>query len=281
MIINLKTPEHTINHSDLGNGRWYYPQGCEGKDNWYVPSVTTVLNVLDKPGISDWKSKMGQWHQVISGGKAFRGTAVHHFAEVLIYGKTVNQDDIYDYLEKSNNNMWPLLWTAPSLVYSIRQYLRGFVKFWKDYTPTPIAVEYPLYKEGIPYAGRTDMILMMKDKKGVPIRCILDIKTGFASPYFVLQNTAYKNIWDALYPDEPITHIGCLFLKDDFRTERGMYNIKVEKPNLKAFEAAYDLWRWSHTSARGQAPKPRFKDPPPRSFSLYEEKDEVEKKKNK
>ena len=273
MIIKLKKPKLEVFHTDLSNGRWYYPRGCEGDNKWYVPSVTTVLNVLSKPGIADWKAKMGQWHKVISSGKAFRGTMVHHFCEELIYGKTVTEQDIYDYIEKSNNNMWPLLWTAPALTYSTRQYLRGFIKFWKEWEPVPVAVEHPLYHEGIPYAGRTDMILMMKDKKDIPIRCILDIKTGFASPYFVLQNTAYKNIWDAIYPDEPITHIGCLYLKDNFRTEKGMYNIKVEKPNLKAFESAFELWKWNNTSARGARPAPRFKDTPPKSFKLYEEKD--------
>lgn len=269
--IKLKKPKLDVYNSDLSNGRWYFPRGCEGRVKWYVPSVTTVLNVLDKPGIADWKSKMGQWHQVISGGKAFRGTMVHHFCEELIMGKTITEQNLYDYIDASNNNMWPLLWTRPALVYSTRQFLSGFNKFWRDWEPEPVAVEYPLYKEGIPYAGRTDMILMMKDKKGVPIRCILDIKTGFASPYFVLQNTAYKNIWDAIYPDEPITHIGCLFLKDTYRTEKGMYNIKVEKPNLKAFESAYELWKWSNTSARGKNPEPRFKNAPPKSFNLYGE----------
>jgi|TARA_Y100000310_G_scaffold326824_1_gene392240 hypothetical protein len=221
-----------------------------------------------KPGLDDWKAKMGQYHKIYSSALAFRGTVVHHFCEKLVYGNEVTLDDITAYILWSGEERWKMEFTLDNLNYSCRQMIRGFVKFWNEKEPKAIAVEYPLYHPSVPYAGRADMVLEMVDKKGVTIRVLMDIKTGSENPHFTLQNSAYKNIWDTIYPNEPITHVGNLYLNDRFRTEKGVYRVKITKPNLSAFEDAHKVWNWANTKASQTKPVPRLKDPPPTEFKL-------------
>ena len=264
----MKRPKIDVRYSSLPNGRWYYPAEAYDNPSLWVPSVTTVLNVAAKPGLDEWKAKLGQYHKILSSALAFRGTVVHHFCERLIYGDTVSENDITEFILANQDERWKMEYTVGRLNYSCRQMLRGFVKFWIEKEPEAVAVEYPLYHPTVGYAGRADMILAMVDKKGVKIRVMMDIKTGSENPHFTLQNSAYKNIWDTIYPNEPITHVGNLYLNDRFRTEKGMYRVKITKPNLAAFEDALKLWNWANTSTLKTKPVPKLKDPPPKLFSL-------------
>jgi hypothetical protein len=261
-------------HRDLVNGRWYFPDKYKEDTSKWCPSVTTILNVLSKPGLDDWKTKMGQYHKIYSSALAFRGTIVHHFCERLVYGDKVTKDDINLYIYNSNEHRWKMEFTQDQLNYSCRQMIKGFVKFWEEKNPTALAVEYPLYHESIPYAGRGDLVLELNDKKGVKIRVLMDIKTGFENPQYTLQNSAYKKIWDTLFPRETITHVGNLYLNDRFRTERGVYKVKITKPNIEAFEDCYDLWKWNNTPMNKTHPIPKLKNPPPELFELKKEKED-------
>ena len=97
-----------IEHRDLVNGRWYYSINNKDDLTKWSPSVTTVLNVLSKPGLDDWKTKMGQYHKIYSSALAFRGTIVHHFCERLIYGDKVTAEDINLYIYNSNEHRWKM-----------------------------------------------------------------------------------------------------------------------------------------------------------------------------
>ena len=118
------------------------------------------------------------------------------------------------------------------------------------------------------------MVLELDDKNGVRIRVLMDIKTGHENPQYTLQNSAYKKIWDTIFPKEPITHVGNLYLNDRFRTERGVYKVKITKPNIDAFEDCYDLWKWNNTPANKTLPMPKLKTPPPELFQLKKEKED-------
>jgi CRISPR/Cas system-associated exonuclease Cas4 (RecB family) len=71
----IKFPVITRETTETGR-RYFTPEG-----NAY-PSITTVLSVMDKTGLEQWKKRVGEDEaRRISGQAATRGTAVHKLAE--------------------------------------------------------------------------------------------------------------------------------------------------------------------------------------------------------
>lgn len=157
-----------------------------------LPSVTTILSILSRKGIAEWRAKVGEEEaNRISFRASTRGTAVHEICE-----KYVNNDEDYAYTDAgvkrtpdliaSFNALKPILDTRLTKVY---------------------AQEVPLYSNHLGVAGRVDCVGIFDGKLS-----IIDYKTSrkpkqarYIHAYF-MQETFYAIAWEEL-TKMPITQL--------------------------------------------------------------------------
>tara|TARA_R100000808_G_C2118623_1_gene130497 strand:+ start:362 stop:1153 length:792 start_codon:yes stop_codon:yes gene_type:complete len=230
-----------------GNYRWYKIN----KDGEKVPSVTTVLNIIDKgEHFHKWLANHLNYDHACSvrDEAAQRGTDVHDIVETLINNEPVN-------LENYGKD--------------IIKRIMSFEKWWEDTMPMDIvAVEEVLAYPGIFYAGRFDFIANIKGRN-----TLIDIKTGGHYKTHDLQATMYKILWDTIcehlgLDQEYMIHdLYGLYLKDSW--------IKAPNPQFKKLqfrpkevEAAVTLWRYNNENAYGKVLPPKQKDTLRTKFKL-------------
>jgi hypothetical protein len=158
-------------------------------DGEWVPGVTTIIGVIDKPGLINWAARevaeyvadnpdgvealrtlgrnpMVNALKAIPGSKrdaaANKGKEVHRFAEDIIHGKEVE----------------------------VPEYLAGYVEaaiaFMEEYAIEPVLVERHVASREYQYGGTFDLIA---DSKKAP-RAIYDYKTSRTGIY---ESTAWQN----------------------------------------------------------------------------------------
>jgi hypothetical protein len=174
-------------------GLVFYPSSHRYRlDGEWVPGVTTILGVLDKPAIPKWAATQvaeyvadnpagveelramgrGPMVQALKGlpwakrdTAAVRGTDVHNFAEKIVNGETVE----------------------------VPEHLAGYVEaalaFMDDYGIEPVLVEAVVGSREHRYAGKLDLVA---DSSRHP-RAIYDYKTTASGIYGTTawQNAAY------------------------------------------------------------------------------------------
>jgi len=171
------------------NGLKFYPSSHRYKlDGAWVPGVTTILGVLDKPALPKWAAKsvaeyvarnregiehlygMGErpmvdalkgipWQERDTAG--VRGTDVHDFAERILKGEEV---DVPDHLVG---------------------HVESCVAFMEDWSIRPVLIEQTVGSREHAYAGKLDLIA---DSAHAP-RAIFDWKTAASGIY---KETAFQ-----------------------------------------------------------------------------------------
>jgi len=160
----------TLNRADAKDGRRYLT--LDG--NSYA-SVTTVLSLIHKDKIMEWRKRVGEEKANQIGTQAAnRGTAVHSIVE-----KYINNEDTSDFLphiQQSLQNLKPLIDKHVTKVF---------------------ATECPLYSDHLKLAGTCDAIV---EWDGVPT--IVDWKTSKRPkkktdiPNYFMQLSAYAVMWE-------------------------------------------------------------------------------------
>ena len=160
----------TLNRKDAPDGRRYVT--LDGKD---YPSVTTVLSLIHKDKIMEWRKRVGEEKANQIGTQAAnRGTAVHNIIE-----KYINNEDTSDFMphvQQSLQNLKPLIDKHVTKVF---------------------ATECPLYSDHLKLAGTCDAIV---EWDGVPT--IVDWKTSKRPkkkvdiPNYFMQLSAYAVMWE-------------------------------------------------------------------------------------
>ena len=112
------------------------------------PSVTTVTGLHSAKGIAEWRSRVGEEANRISGKASARGTRIHQYCEDYLRGN-VFEADMFD-LEMFNS-----------------------IKFWLDDINNIHALEDPLYSDYLQVAGTVDCIADFQGKLSV-----IDFKTS-------------------------------------------------------------------------------------------------------
>jgi len=231
------------------NERWC---AIEGTQQW-KPSVTTFIGgVLNKGvGYDTWLGNANSYKEACKDRDiaAERGTTVHNLCEELIVeGKlTIPEDILFLFGD------------------AVSKRVMSFAFWYDQYRPEVVTTEYKLYHPDVPYSGTPDIVAYVNGKLS-----IIDIKTGAPYPSHHLQLTAYKILWDTIFPEFPIEATYGLYLKDGWIS-------KVE-PMFKKFphlsdelDATFALWKWMN----GGKPWPKDKYPVKTSFSLnYSENNE-------
>lgn len=226
-----------------------------------LPSVTTVLRVLDKPALLYWKAKQTalaavEWHrsgqlaqlllenvdEVVAKQLAQvtdqqrdkageLGTAVHLLADMAARGAQIDSET------------WQL---APGT----EPYLAAFRGFLERYSASAIVSSEKMVWSSAGYAGTYDLLLLIGTELW-----LIDVKTS-KNVYedYALQLAAYANA-DAIilpgdpqqYPMPPIQHAGILHLRPDRYPDEGGWRL-IEYPighrDFVAFLAALELYQW-------------------------------------
>ncbi len=148
----------------------------------FYPSITTVLSVKSKQGLSEWRKKVGDdVANYVSGKAASRGTKVHHMCE--------------DYLNNMSTK-FPSKWEKHKkdfLPYCLFTQLREKVFPNID---NIYAQEAGLYSDKYKVAGRVDCV---SEYKGVP--SVIDFKTSTKerkddwNENYYIQGSAYAEMF--------------------------------------------------------------------------------------
>lgn len=250
------------------NDRREHPVGArmttEGRKYGKLPSVTTVLNVINKPGLpwgaaketalfavhhqDEWTSlspddaveRLRKHHKGVWTAKAKRGSAVHDMAKSWAHGAAVD---------------------APVEMVG---FLDALDHFYDDHGPVWTQIERTVIHQDADegYAGTLDAIAVLDDGD----RWLLDIKTGAdVWPEVALQLAAYRFAPEmaiygpdgALVETEPMPEVdrcGVVHLAED-----GAYRlvpVTAGRREHEAFLQARALWRWTTRDAKGVLGEP-------------------------
>ena len=160
----------TLDRTDAPDGRRYVT--LEGKN---YPSVTTVLGLVNRDKILEWRKKVGEEKANQIGLQATnRGSAVHSIIEKYLHGEDTS--DFLPHIQQSLQNLKPLIDKHVTKVF---------------------ATECPLYSDHLQLAGTCDAIV---EWDGVPT--IVDWKTSRRPkkkaniPNYFMQLSAYAVMWE-------------------------------------------------------------------------------------
>ena len=155
-----------------------------------------------------WIANFGGYDKVCEyvGKKADDGTLVHELLEVLINDKNLD-------LEQDTPN-------------NIKKYIQSFIAWYEETDIIPIATEIQLYHDDVPFSGTADLLCYIDGQLSM-----IDFKTGNEyKTTHQIQLCCYKEIFDMIFPKDPIKHIYCLYVKSGWR----------KKPTYKLKEYGYD-----------------------------------------
>lgn len=200
-----------------------------------LPRVTAALKIINKPGLNQWRAKLGiELSDQYSEETSEIGSQIHAFVAQLARGEAIT----------------PLEWTT--LDEMIKNGIRAYERFRKEHNYKPRLMEQMVYSLKHGYAGTIDSIGDALVAGSVPrhIEEIIDWKSGSRIwPEHVLQIAAYVFAWNerqaTLHTPHPIYRARIVSLNRE--TGIPIYRI-VEMPELdrafKAFKHALALFNY-------------------------------------
>ena len=224
-------------------------------DGEQIPSVTTILGVIDKSGpLMAWAVKtavayiganLDRLRGSLTEQKAMAilteakgesnrikteaadiGTQIHSICDRIDKGETIPLDLLDD---------------------KIRNGVQAYLNWCKDVKWQFLEGEFIIYDTDHKYAGTVDKLGMVNGKLA-----LVDIKTGSAVyPEHLLQLAAYSAAYHKLNPDEQIEEFYIIKLgKDDGKFEA----VKIEEDMnylFNVFLAAKKIWEWKKSNTKG------------------------------
>ena len=165
-----------IRTEEINGERYYLVNG-----NRYV-SVTTVFNILEKHGLSQWRARVGQAEaDRITNEAGEFGTNLHYVCQLAAEGTEPEE-------------VRTLIGSGKYAEQMAEDLLIGFNRFWEWFecmVDEVVGVEEAVYSDSWGVAGRLDFILRLK---GDTKLSICDIKTGKLKPIAKLQTAAYRGL---------------------------------------------------------------------------------------
>ena len=277
-----------IERIDFPFGRAYAPLLGYLRDNFktqewtkenrqHIPSVTTIQNIMSKGiGFEKWLGDYGSYADAMAfaNNAATEGTQIHLCLEQLTMGVDMDFTQPYFDAEKQETREW----TDPMI-----KFMESGNQFFLDHMIQIEGNEVPLFDSRKDYTGTLDMVARIKVeeglspsqakctdlKEGMSGRILLDIKTlrnsSTLSNKFEnhkYQVTAYKNLWEGLFPDHPIDFMGVLYVMNSWRGAP-KYKLKlVEEDLTQEWDAMVKLWY-----GKNGAIKPVYATPRPRGIN--------------
>lgn len=240
----LIEPPYKVWQLNSKGHRYYYKFDDDGTPEFY-PSVTTILSqTLPKSEfLIKWIADKGiEEAERYKAERAAYGTFMHaQFEELIInrnYGLDGLKDKLKNYIE-INRLPADFIYYADDL----KKDVLAFAQFVIDYDVRPLAVEIALVHPIYNYAGMIDLPCTMLVKPGSKerINAIVDFKSGRKGFYeeMEIQLYMYKMMWEANFPDMPITRI-YNFSPKDWR-KKPTYNLRDQTNSPNADKIPYLL----------------------------------------
>ena len=187
-------------------------------DGVFYPSVTTILQVINKPALLGWYAKLGKEEaERVKQESADFGKTVHELIRVLLDGGTVDYDKTDDIVGGC---------------------LRSFEEWVRLVEFRPLLTEQTVHSKIHQFAGTLDAIGLVY---GIP--CLIDWKTS-SGVYdeMKLQVAAYDVAVKEMALAQPTLH---LIVRFDKKTKRcHPQTVSVGSEGFGAFLNAKDLWTW-------------------------------------
>lgn len=261
------------------------------------PSVTTVIGVMDKPGLrwgtaketalfayfqrDEWEQlgeadaieRIRKHHDVLWSARAGIGTLLHSVNEAWSWDEDADLPELIDAMDRK-----PKLWQGRTdvAIADVQPYVDGLEKFWNDWQPDTIATEevVRLPDKQVGYIGQCDWRAVLG---GSVWR--LDLKTtakseGDIKPYtdsWRPQLAAYdrapeivyytpEGVEDGTAPNERAERFGIIHLRGD--GDYSLIEVDAGDDAYEAFTAMRQVYDWTKSHTR---PTPKFLTPPTRT----------------
>jgi len=225
----------TVTRHQKGNRRYYTVEGDPRVEGMELPNVTTILNVINKPGLQGWLLKnaadnhMKAVLDVVAESSLHSKDGIMDLARerVKLYDK--DRKTAADEGTRIHKVIEDYFVTGISPMDSQDRRLLSLINKWLDEMELDIVhSEIAVYHPFRHYAGTVDAIA--RDKYGDVT--MLDFKTGKIYPEAAMQITAYSEAW-MLTNEEQLSISDHIIMQIN---EGGLYTQKVTKP-LEAFDA--------------------------------------------
>lgn len=206
-------------------------EGYYNKKGDEIPSVTTIMKLLNKPELVDWANFMG----LVCGMKvediltksSIIGSLTHYIIERHNKKKIINYKILDDY--------------SPSIQKSVNNTIKSFKLFLKEYKPKSLKSEFRVQNDK--YGGTIDNISKIKDEK-----FLIDYKTSKqVYPSQFIQLAAYNKLLRE-EEDIKIDKVAILVL-DKKKINFQFYQMEVDylekyyEPIFDLLVQLYYLWR--------------------------------------
>lgn len=251
---------------DFSGMRYYYNMAAKNISETYRASVTTILGRVMPKGVAleSWFKDKGHFSNIVRDTASVMGTVVHQCIEDLLRGIKIDEQYILACIDRMERKAWVLQMTKHEFVYKVRRYMESYMAFWDEYNPTIMGNELPLWHWDIGWAGQTDQLYAIQDKKGNNIITLIDNKTGSQNENHFIQQSAYKILLEKMY-DVKIDKIGVLYVRESYR-DKPTFTLKVKDANYgeEMWNAVYEMFLQQHHGN----PTPKTKHQPRKEFKI-------------
>lgn len=255
VVLSFSEKSHRYKVSDRGSK----PEHC--------PSVTTILNVLNKPALFDWGIRTAcddiegnlralfagnsfteqQILNIVANGRTAHDRVREEAAEIGVSAHDWLRDYWFSVMRKTD------LPERPTEL-KPKRCIENALDFFGQHKMVPVAVEVPLYSREHKICGRVDWIGYIDDEL-----CVQDYKSSKALyPEVVLQETFYGMMYGEEFGQLPATRWALRIdkEKDEFEARRhGPETFELDKETSLACFKIYD--RLKHLRRK---PKPEPKE---------------------
>jgi hypothetical protein len=232
---------------DVGGARHYKVPGLDQ----LLPSVTSVLGVLDKPALPRWAAREAATYAIDYADKLSgldRDEAIKRAAGAPWSARdkaASSGTDTHSVMEKIAKGE-PIDFVQPGTEKAVR----GVVEFWLEFKPKALHVESTVVSETYGYAGSFDLICEL-----LGTTAMLDLKTSkqvYADT--ALQLVAYAFADYIIEPDGSQTLIPPIesyyVLHAPLLTTWSLVPYKVVPDDFNTFLAALEAFRWKRDRAK-------------------------------
>lgn len=220
-----------------------------------LPSVTTILSVISKPGLMNWQSKHGALKALNVMQKVLEKSPYIHDAIKAELGDNFFKDgnslaaEAADYGTRAHGIIEKVLKgeirQEEAIIMAgaepVEKAIQAFLKWWNDNDFQVLKSESIVYSGKFQYAGTCDVIL--KNDEGIILG---DFKTSRSIwPEYSLQTVAYKYAAEEMSGQKIQKVMIFRFGKDGSFQDYTVPNLK--HPDLfDRFIDAKRLWEWQH-----------------------------------
>jgi len=215
----------------------------------YLPSVTTILSILPKPYLSQWRGNLGNYEaNILSAQAKERGSNIHQACNVIAKGGVV----LPGYNNELNSEFIEIeKYRTFMYAYSQEEYLQvyRFVKLMDILQPDVIESESKVYNLNVGYAGTLDLLMNIQAGKykingtkpiDIPLGVYLcDIKSGKTIPDETwMQIAAYSKAYKLARPDVNIC--GGMIIHTNSTTKLSIEGLAVKIKSAEELEEDYN-----------------------------------------